>query len=150
MFHPRLILCPTDLSDDSAAILALARDVARQYRAALLVLHVAQTLGPEQVSYAEAETRLQPEAHVAELRRALLRLAPPEPGLDVRHLLREGDEVAVIEQVVREQHCDLVVLGTHGRTGLDRLLMGSLAEGVIRRSPCPVLVAHYPAAPGSG
>jgi nucleotide-binding universal stress UspA family protein len=47
MFHPRLILCPTDLSDNSAVPLGVARDLARQYGAALLVLHVADTLGPE-------------------------------------------------------------------------------------------------------
>jgi nucleotide-binding universal stress UspA family protein len=144
MFHPRLILCPTDLSHNSAAPLGVARDLARQYGAALLVLHVADTLGPENVGYVEAETRLEPEAHVKELWQALGRVAPPEPGLQVRPLLREGDEAQVVEQVVREQHCDLVVLGSHGRTGLDHLLMGSIAEKIIRRCPCPVLVVKYP------
>src|SRR4051794_7994007 len=133
MFHPHLILCPTDLSEKSLVPLDVARDLARQYRAAVLVLHVAGTLGPEAVGFSEAETQLQPEAHVAELRATLQRLAPAEPGVEVRYLLREGDETAVIEQVVREQHCDLVVLGTHGRTGLDHLLMGSIAEKVVRR-----------------
>jgi nucleotide-binding universal stress UspA family protein len=124
--------------------LGVARDLARQYGAALLVLHVADTLGPENLGYVEAETRLEPEAHVEDLRQALHRLAPPEPGTEVRHLLREGDEGQIVEQVVREQHADLVVLGTHGRTGLDHLLMGSIAEKIIRRCPCPVLVVKYP------
>jgi nucleotide-binding universal stress UspA family protein len=146
MFHPRLILSPTDFSDDSRAALGIARDLARQNAAALIVLHVADSLGPEGVSYFEAETRLQPEARVEELRQALRRIAPPEPGLDLRHLLREGDAAAVIEQVVREEGCDLVVLGTHGRSGLEHLLMGSTAERIIRRCPCPALVVKYPRA----
>jgi nucleotide-binding universal stress UspA family protein len=125
MFHPRVILSPTDFSDNSTAALRVARDLARQNGAALIVLHVADSLGPEGVGYLEAETRLQPEGHVDELRQALRRIAPPEPGLEPRYLLREGDPAAVIEQVAREQGCDLIVLGTHGRTGLDHLLMGS-------------------------
>jgi nucleotide-binding universal stress UspA family protein len=144
MFHPRVILCPTDFSENSKAALRIARDLARQNGAALIVLHVADSLGPEGLGYVEAETRLQPEGRVEELRQALRRIAPPEPDLDPRYLLREGDPVAVVEQVVREQNCDLVVLGTHGRTGLDHLLMGSIAERIIRRCPCPVLVVKYP------
>ncbi len=146
MFQPRVILCPTDFSRNSTAALRIARDLARQNQAALIVLHVADTLGPERLAIREAETRLQPEGHIEDLRRQLQQFAPSEPGLDLRRLLREGDAAAVIEQVVREEHCDLVVLGTHGRTGLDHLLMGSIAEQIIRRCPCPALVVKYPAA----
>jgi nucleotide-binding universal stress UspA family protein len=144
MFHPRVILCPTDFSDNSTAALGIARDLARQNGATLIALHVADTLGAEGLGFIDAETHLQPEGRVEELRQALLEIAPPEPDLQLRHLLREGDPVAVVEQVVREQGCDLVVLGTHGRTGLEHLLMGSIAERVIRRCPCPVLVVKYP------
>jgi universal stress protein A len=146
MFRPRVILCPTDFSENSTAALGIARDLARQNNAILYVLHVADTLGPEGLSFAEAQTRLQPEGHVEGLRHALSGIAPPEAGLDLRHLLREGDAATVIERVAQEQHCDLVVLGTHGRTGLDHLLMGSIAEHIIRRCPCPVLVVKYPRA----
>jgi nucleotide-binding universal stress UspA family protein len=146
VFHPRVILCPTDLSDNSPIALRAARDLAHQYQAALIVLHVADTLGPEEVGFVEAETELQPEAHLDDLHHRLKAAAPAELGLEPRYLLREGDPAHVIEQVVREHHCDLVVLGTHGRTGLDRLLMGSIAEGIIRRCPCPVLVLKYPSA----
>lgn len=146
MFTPRLILCPTDFSENSRVALRVAEDLARQNQAGLLVLHVAATLGPENLGYVEAETRLQPEAHIAGLRRQLEGVGPSRPGVEVRHLLREGDPARVIGQVVREQHCDLVVVGTHGRTGLDHLLMGSIAESVIRHCPCPVLVVKYPQA----
>jgi len=145
MFHPRLILCPTDFSENSTIALRIATDLARQNQAGLVVLHVAETLGPGGLGFGEAATHLQPEGRVERLQWQLHQIAPPEPGLDVRWLLREGDPAAVIEQVVREQHCDLAVLGTHGRTGLDHLLMGSVAEQIIRRCPCPALVVKYPA-----
>jgi universal stress protein A len=146
MFHLRIILCPTDLSENFMVALRIARDLACQNHATLIVLHVADTLGPEGLGFTEAETRLQPEGHVEDLRRRLHDMAPGEAGLEVRYLLREGDPATVIEQVAREQNCDLVVLGTHGRTGLDRLFMGSIAEQVIRRCPCPALVVRYPPA----
>ena len=148
MFHPRVILCPTDFSETSTAALRIAKDLARQNHAALIVLHVADSLGPEGLGFADV-TRLQPEGHVEDLRQALHRIAPREPDLEPHHLLREGNPAAVIEQVVREQHCDLVVLGTHGRTGLEHLLMGSIAEQIIRRCPCLALVVKYPG-PSSG
>jgi nucleotide-binding universal stress UspA family protein len=144
VFHPRLILCPTDFTENSAFALRIASDLARQYHAALLVLHVADTLGPEHLSFGEATTRLQPETHVADLQRQLQLFAPPQPDLEVRHLLRDGDPARVIGQVVGEEHCDLVVLGTHGRTGLEHLFMGSNAERIIRHCPCPVMVVKYP------
>jgi nucleotide-binding universal stress UspA family protein len=144
MFQPRTILHPTDFSEDSASALRVARDVARQYNASLLVLHVADTLGPEKLSFAEVTTRLQPESHVRDLRQRLQAFAPPEEGLAVRHLLAEGDPAAAVQQAVTEHQCDLLVLGTHGRTGLGRLLMESNAERILRLCPCPVLVLKYP------
>jgi nucleotide-binding universal stress UspA family protein len=144
MFQPRLILCPTDLSQNSIFAFRIARDLARQYNAGLLVLHVADTLGPEALSFGEASTRLQPEAHIAELTQSLKQIAPDEPGLEIQRLLGEGDPVTVIQRVVRDHHCDLVVLGTHGRSGLDHLFISSIAEKIIRTCPCPSLVARYP------
>ncbi len=142
MFQPKRILCATDFSEASALAIQIALDLTRQNRATLLVLHVAETLGPEKLTFAEASTQLQPESHIELLHRELHRLVPLQPGLDIHHLLKEGDDpAAVIDQVGRESGCDLIVLGTHGRTGLKHLLMGSIAERVIRNSPCPVLVA---------
>jgi nucleotide-binding universal stress UspA family protein len=143
VFQPRRILCPIDLSSHSAATLQVAGDIARQYRATLLVLHVADTLGPENLSFGEATTQLQPEAHIADLWRRLRAAAPLQPDIEMRHQLAEGDLATVVERVVREEHCDLVVLGTHGRTGLARRLMGSIAGDVLRRCPCPVLLHKY-------
>src|SRR5262249_33247405 len=68
--------------------------------------------------------------------------APAE--VRVEHRLAEGDAAAEILRVARETNCDLVVMGTHGRKGLGRLLMGSVAEQVVRKAPCPVLTLKTP------
>jgi nucleotide-binding universal stress UspA family protein len=140
VFQPRRILCPTDFSDDAGYALHIALDLARQNGGSVLLLHVADTLGAEGLTYSEATTRLQPEAHVRGLQEQLRRQAPPDAGVPVRFLLREGSPAPEIERAAREEGCDLVVLGTHGRTGLAHLLMGSIAERVVRTAPCPVLV----------
>lgn len=66
------------------------------------------------------------------------------PEVLVEHRLREGDAAAEILQVADEVGADLIVLGTHGRTGLGRVLMGSVAEAVLRRARCPVLTLKSP------
>ena len=144
MFKPRHILCPVDFSDNAAYALQVAIDIARQNEALLLVLHVADTLGPENATFGEVASELQPEAHIARLEERLGRAVPTDAGVLVHCLLREGDPVTAIEEVVRTEGCDLIVAGTHGRTGLRHLLMGSIAERIVRLSPCPVLVLKYP------
>src|SRR5262249_59188485 len=72
----------------------------------------------------------------------LERRRPPDPPVPVEYLVREGDPVAEILRAARARDCDLIVMGTHGRTGLRRLLLGSVAEGVMRKAPCPVLTAR--------
>jgi nucleotide-binding universal stress UspA family protein len=147
MFKPRHILCPTDFSDNADYALQVALDVARQNEASLVVLHVADTLGPENATFGQVASELQPEAHVRRLEERLGRAVPPDAGVMVRCLLRGGDPVRAIEEVVRAEGCDLIVAGTHGRTGLQHLLMGSIAERIVRLAPCPVLVLKYPASP---
>jgi universal stress protein A len=143
MFQPRTILCPTDFSENAAYAQSVALDLARQNQATLVILHVAGTLGPEKLSFGEVASALQPEAHVRRLEEQLRRTVPADAGVPVRCLLREGDPARAIEQVVHSEQCDLIVAGTHGRTGLGHLLMGSVAERIVRLSPCPVLVLKY-------
>ena len=71
-------------------------------------------------------------------------------GVPVERRLAEGDPADVILHFARQTPADLVVMGTHGRTGLGRVLMGSVAEQVVRKAPCPVLTvtAPFPAPPG--
>lgn len=140
MFRPQVILHPTDFSKYSRHAFDLAVDLAQHYQAAIMVLHVVETLGPENVTYGEAVSQLEPESYRQRLQHDLVSLQPsPESGVTARHLLAEGRPAETIERVAREQGCGLIVMGTHGRTGLQRLLMGSIAEHVVRHSSCPVL-----------
>lgn len=143
MFAPRVILHPTDFSDCSKAACQIAADLADKYQARPLVLHVVETLGPENVTYGEAVSQLEPDRYRSRLHQDLRNWAasmklPASADL----LIREGDPATEIERAAGEHEGCVIVMGTHGRTGLKRLLMGSIAESVIRRAPCPVLVVR--------
>src|SRR5439155_22269948 len=84
-----------------------------------------------------------PEPSHGTVRRQLNQLAVP-PGVLAERRLEEGDEAAQILRVADEAHANLIVMGTHGRTGLSRLLMGSVAEQVLRKATCPVLTVKTP------
>jgi nucleotide-binding universal stress UspA family protein len=94
------------------------------------------------------EKRLYREEMAGELNR----LRAPDARVRVEHRLEEGDTATQILRVAQETGCDMIVLGTHGRTGLGRLLMGSVAEQVLRMAPCPVLTvrAPFPASESAG
>jgi nucleotide-binding universal stress UspA family protein len=77
----------------------------------------------------------------------LNRLGAPDAQVRVEHRLEEGDAATQILQVAQETGCDLIVLGTHGRTGHGRLMMGSVAEQVLRTASCPVLTVRTPFPP---
>jgi len=70
----------------------------------------------------------------------LERVTPTEKSLTFTRLLLLGDPASEIVRIADERKADMIVLGTHGRTGLTRMLMGSVAESIVRRAPCPVLV----------
>jgi nucleotide-binding universal stress UspA family protein len=72
----------------------------------------------------------------------LQRIQPTQAGIAVEHRLEYGDPAAVIVKVAEEIGADLIVMGTHGRTGLRRLLVGSVGEWVVRKAPCPVVTVR--------
>jgi universal stress protein A len=144
MFHPRLILHPTDYSESSTYAFKIAADLARQHQARILILHVAETLGPENVTFGEATSQLEPTTYRRRLEEDLRQREPAPPGVSVEYLLAEGDTAQEIQRVAQERGCDLIVMGTHGRTGLSHLVMGSIAEKLIRLAPCPVLTTKIP------
>lgn len=139
MFSPRTILFPTDLSPASWLAFGLAADVASRYGASLLVLYVVETLGPENVTFGEVATELEPEGYRKRLLAELQANIPAAAGVPVEPILVEGDPAAEIVRVARERPCELIVMATHGRTGVRRLVLGSVAEHVVRTASCPVL-----------
>ena len=138
------ILHPTDFSDSSDYAFRLAHSLARDHGSRLIVLHVVATLGPELVTYGEAATELEPESYRQKLWADLRKIQPKDDRVRVEHRLAEGDDAAEIVRVAQETGCGLIVMATHGRTGLQRILMGSVAEQVVRRASCPVLTVKSP------
>jgi nucleotide-binding universal stress UspA family protein len=125
------ILHPTDFSDRARHALDLACTLARG-GARLIVLYVVE------------EVHIAAEDFEESLNERLRELRPEDPTIAVEYRLREGDTIEEILHEADESSCDLIALGTHGRTGLGRLLLGSVAEAVLRRAGCPVLVARKP------
>jgi nucleotide-binding universal stress UspA family protein len=139
----RSILCPTDFSGNSATALELATAIAHDYSARLTIVHVkALPVTPSGVMTPEP---LEPPEEAAELRRKLDAVRPNAAGVPFDHVMLIGDEATEIIGLAESEGYDLIVMGTHGRTGLSRLLMGSVAEQVVRKAPCPVLTVKAPA-----
>jgi nucleotide-binding universal stress UspA family protein len=148
MLSIRTILHPTDFSDRSLYAFHLACALTRDYSARLVVLHV---LPRPIIAYGVGVMPPDPEHLVQEAKEQLNRLEVPGGNVRAERRLEEGDAATDILRVGQEIGADLIILGTHGRTGLDRLLMGSVAEQVVRQASCPVLTVSTPlatAAPG--
>src|SRR5262245_56250032 len=135
------ILHPTDFSDRSRHALHLACALARDYGANLVVLHVEPT---PYIGYSEGAIPPDPGVLLEEAKEQLRRLEIPATGLRTERRFVEGDPVEEILRTAQEVTADLIVMGTHGRTGLGRLLMGSVAELVVRRANSPVLTVKAP------
>jgi nucleotide-binding universal stress UspA family protein len=145
VFKPHAILHPTDYSENSAYAFKIAVSLAEQHGALLYVAHVVDSLGPELVSVGEATTQLQPQAHIKRLWDELQQVkAPPDSPITVKHILAEGEPAAEVAEIARKHQCDLIVISTHGRTGLERFLMGSIAEKIVRLAPCAILTVKCP------
>jgi nucleotide-binding universal stress UspA family protein len=127
------VLVPTDGSDCAHAAVAYARDVAATYGADLHVLSVVDSRPLESAVHLD-ELRAERESMVHETHEALA----PDDGLGTE-VVRVGVPHEEVVTYVEEADVDLVVMGTHGRTGLGRVLLGSVAEMVVRTSPVPVL-----------
>jgi nucleotide-binding universal stress UspA family protein len=132
-FPPRVILHPTDYSDCSEEALRLAARLAGDYDAKLVILHVRPAGGGKSGDWCEG------------LRKGLHQLRPSVADIPTEQCVQEGDAAASIVNAARETGCDLIVMGTHGRSGLGRLALGSVAEQVVRQVTCPVLLAKAPA-----
>jgi len=143
------ILVATDFSEPSDAALAYGRALARTFGATLHVVHVTgnvPTLVYAADAYAASMPELQQEIEDA-ARKQLADLLvdndrPPLPARSV--VLTSSAPAAAIVDYAKGERIDLIVAGTHGRGGVAHLLMGSVAERVVRTAPCPVLTVRHP------
>lgn len=148
----RRILWPTDFSLLAEAALPHALKLAAGSGAELVVLHVLPTAAlfaiPEMAGAAWEQLERENRAvGKAELRRVTDQVQGRASKLRVHSVLVQGVPFDQILRVAKRLRCDLIVLATHGRTGLQHVLIGSVAENVVRRAPCPVLTVRPPRFP---
>jgi nucleotide-binding universal stress UspA family protein len=129
------ILYPTDLGELAEEAFAMACSLASVSGARLVVAHVY----PPPICHGEVVARREPDGYEEDLWRLLQRYKPANSSVAVEYRLIEGEAADEIVRLAQEEACDLIVLGTEGRKGLTRLLMGSIAEEILRHAPCPVL-----------
>lgn len=135
------ILHPTDLSDHCKEAFQVACLLAKEHAARVIVVHVPE---PRVAPVGMAPAPPLPEGHRGGMEEWLRWSHQSETGVQVEYRVEEGDAAPGIVSAAQATACDLIVMGTHGRTGLRRLLMGSVAERVLRMAPCPVVTVKTP------
>ncbi len=142
MLPIKTILCPVDFSEPSQQAYRVARVAACNYAARLVVVHVLpqpmhayREFGPRDMDGALAER---------EVLESLQALYPGHRRIEVDYRVCRGQAAGEIITLARTLKPELIVMGTHGRAGVGRLLLGSVTEAVLRRAPCPVLTVRAP------
>ncbi len=144
-FPWKKVLCPIDFSEPARAAMKVAVEVSRQFDSELTLFHSYELPGytlPEGSVVASPkmlqDLANQAEAHLAEWQR----IAEGMGASRVATAQGIGAPAVEIAELAREGQYDLIVVGTHGRTGIRHALLGSVAERVVRRAGCPVLTIH--------
>jgi len=135
MIAPK-ILYPTDFSTTGQTALEMATSLARDRGATLVIMHVEEppmAYGGGELYYGIDEPNRE------ELKRMLSEVLPSDPSVPCEHRLMIGSPARAIIELAEREEVELIVMATHGRTGLLRVLMGSVAEEVVRKAKCPVL-----------
>lgn len=144
----KILFC-TDFSEDSHWAFTYALDLAKTYKATLLIFHVTyEPVHPEQLSLYLPPEKLEElkTSQKKEIDQQLKAHYTQKMGRfkNYQIFLKVGEPFLEIIQKAKKDSADLIVMGTHGRTGLDHILFGSTAEKVVRKSPCPVLTIRHP------
>jgi universal stress protein A len=146
------IVYPTDFSTAGEMAFDAAQRLARDSQALLLIVHVVDpatipTAGVAPIPGAMGGVALSEDRQNAmkQARDELEQVVPGDPNIRFEHRLVEGHPGEQIPSLAEDEQADLIVMGTHGRSGVKRLLMGSVAETVVRRANCPVLTLRQSA-----
>lgn len=133
----KTILFPTDFSTASDAALVHAESLAKQSGARLLIVHVEEP----PLAYGGGELYYGlPEPGSERILAMLEDVRPKDPAVPFAYRMTMGDPAAEVVRMAADEGAEMIVMGTHGRSGMLRLLMGSVAEGIVRQAPCPVLI----------
>lgn len=148
MLQFNTILHPTDLSDNSRSALKVAHSLARDHHAKLILISVIDA--PPSGAFNVREPQIAVESLTLEerhkARELISRMAASISDIPVETEVLIGRPAEAIVDMAEKRNADLIIMGTHGRTGLTHLLMGSVAEFVLRHAQCPVLTVR----PGTG
>jgi nucleotide-binding universal stress UspA family protein len=142
------ILCPMDFSEFSARAYSYAQSLSKRYGAKLYVEHVVQPLGAAYPYYAFPDTVSQIYGDLADEAKQHLQefvKIHTRDGIQTEFVVETGPVSQCIISFSETQAIDLIVMGTHGRQGVDHLTMGSVTEKVLRKAQCPVLAVRRPA-----
>ena len=144
----KVLFC-TDFSEDSHWAFTYAFDLAKTHKSRLLIIHVThEPIHPEQLSIYLPPEKLK-ELRAAQKKEIDLQLktnylTKMKRFKNYQVIFKVGEPFVEIIKLAKKSSVDLIVIGTHGRTGLDHILFGSTAEKVVRKSPCPVLTVRLP------
>ena len=146
MLAIKRILVPTDFSEPSQDALAYAKGLASAFGSSLHVLHVLEDLAAHAWT-TEVYVAALPGVHEEMERQATERLGEllseeEKRKYDAKLVLRTGSAFVEVVRHAREEGIDLIVMGTHGRGAIAHMLLGSVAERVVRKAPCPVLTVR--------
>lgn len=147
MLTLKKILCPVDFSECSTYALSYAIDLSAKEHASLYLIHVIEThIGDIGGIEKEITLLLSDKKQIGNLRTRLVNLIPGDirTNIHIEPIVEKGIPYVEIIRTAKDKQVDLIVIGTHGRTGLEHILIGSVAERVIRRAPCPVLSIRLP------
>ncbi len=139
------LLVPIDFSDVSPILVKWAKDFARQLNAKIYLIYVLEDLASYEGIFVDVKTLTELENTLFEGAKKSMEDFLREHFTDfsnVEPVLERGDIVETILRVAKEKGIDMIVMGTHGRKGLDKILFGSIAEGVVKNSPIPVVTIN--------
>ncbi len=145
MISLKKILCPIDHSDCSKEALKYAVSLAMKDEAKLLLLHIIDIRSFNEGLEAMS-AQIPDEETLKQLRAKLLDCIPEEirDDMEVEALVVQGIPFAEIISTAKENEIDMIVIGSHGRTGISHMMLGSVSEKVVRKAPCPVLTVRQP------
>lgn len=145
MINLKRILVPTDFSEHAQNALRYGCEFAARFDSELHLVHVVEVIP---VMYHEGIVfSPESEAQMNEQAAATLEKVPADDWRDRLNIVRstvQGHPLVEIIRYAREADIDLMIIGTHGRTGLAHMLLGSNAEKIVRKAPCPVMTVHCP------
>jgi nucleotide-binding universal stress UspA family protein len=146
MIKLKKILCPIDFSKCSTYALNYALDLSTKERALLYLIHVIETHISDMGDILKQIDLLLDDKQIDNLRMKLTNLIPDNirTNIHIEPIVEKGIPFVEIIKTAKDNQIDIIIMGTHGRTGLEHILIGSVAERVIRSAPCPVLSIRLP------